>query len=67
MAGLNSLLAVLGLKLASIQAISVVAANCKEGSRMLYWSTCYEMILDVECQGNAKPYQTVTTSARVIM
>ena len=43
MAGLNGLLAVLGLKLAPIQAISVVATNCKEGSKMLYWS----MILDV--------------------
>ena len=51
MEGLNGLVAVLGLKLASIQAISVVAINCKEGSKMLYWSMCYEMILDV---GNAK-------------
>ena len=51
MAGHNGLLAVLGPKLAPIQVISVVATNCKEGSKMLYWSTCYEMILDV---GNAK-------------
>ena len=54
MAGLNGLLAVLGLKLAPIQVISVVATNCKEGSKMLYWSMCYEMILDEgmprECQ-----------------
>ena len=48
MAGLNGLLEVLGLKLAPIQVISVVATNCKEGSKMLY------LILDVgmprECQ-----------------
>ena len=29
-------LAVLGLELAPIQVISVVATNCKEGSKMLY-------------------------------
>ena len=54
MAGLNGMLAVLGPKLALIQAISVVTTNCKEGSKMLCWSTCCEMILDVgmprECQ-----------------
>ena len=54
MAGLNGLLAVLGLKLAPIQAIFVVATNCKEASKMLYWSMFYEMILEVgmprECQ-----------------
>ena len=54
MAGLNGMLAVLGPKLAPIQVISVVATNCKEGSKMLYWSMCYEMILDEgmprECQ-----------------
>ena len=54
MVGLNGPLAVLGLKLAPIQVISVVATNCKEGSKMLYWSTYYKMILDAgmprECQ-----------------
>ena len=53
MAGLNGLLEVLGLKLAPIQVISVVPTNCKEGSKMLYWSKCYEMILEGmprECQ-----------------